>query len=281
MGGYSAAGVKLDLHGSIQQQGFTSLRHDYAVRRCIVRGLNNDNDSLGVAIRRCFQDPDVGLFHHNLYLLPLTKVRAVKWGPHKAKVQLIYQRNRFSTPPIPAVDTASTYGAYEYVPVFRIPFFPQNPETQLYDKGLPAGDWHKLADPNNREKPPIAYRFRRPVVRIVYNTVLSFNPFAMVEQYLNKINSEPLKIGNVQFVANTLRFDYPNSEAGQIFKGSGIGTLPRPGQTFAVQYQFTANPDGHYRQYAYWDNDLGTWDTQNILGYEATEFVASDFPAHP
>lgn len=273
------ADIILDLHGSIQQQGITSLRHDYAVRNALVTNLDNSaaGTDLGVAILRSFNE--VGLFHQSLHAMPLTKIRAVKWGKDKARVQLIYQRGRFGQPPITALNTASTYRSHEFIPVYRLPFVITSLGMPRYADGIPDGDWHKLAEPTDKTTPPIAYRFKRPVVRLVYNTVLPFNPFADTEQHLNKVNQSTVQFGLVMFPAGTLRFDGVNAESSQFNAGSGIGGAEST-PIYDVQYEFTGNPQGHFQQYVYWDAIASIWKTENVLGHEESPFDPGDFPAH-
>lgn len=269
-----------DLHGSIQQQGITSLKHDYAVRHCIVRNLDNTNMDLGSAIKKAFEA--TGSLHHNLHYMWLTKIRAVKWGDTKARVQLIYQRGKWGRPATTsALKTASTYSAYEFVEVYRLPYDIDDPmQTEKYLNGLPNGSWYNLANIEDPTHPPTAYRLKRPTTRLIYNTVLSFNPFSFTSQHLNRVNEGSVSFGQVTFQAGTLRFDGIDAPATQWNAGSGIGGRSKPSHD--VQYQFTANSDGHYRQYVFWDDRTQPhkWGTFNQLGYQTSDFDPADFPSH-
>ena len=261
--------IKLDLYGSMLQAGVTSYLNDGAIRRAMVTGLPNDLRDMKTAINDVIAA--AGIYHHVYTGLPLDRVRATRFGPSKAMLTLYYSR-RAAPPLLPAEQVAKFRSRQnDPVPWFRLPY--DEAGSPAYDSaGRPAGLIRGIDNINDATEVVRAspWIWQVPQVAIYVPTVLSFNPYPNVAQFVEKINADAIAFGGHTFAPTTMRFDAVDVD---------WYYSPAGGNTFRIGYAFTAKMSGWVQQSVYWNSGAGEIRTREYPTYQTVNFLGG-FPAH-
>jgi len=199
--------IKLDLHGSTQQQGFTDFRLTRATRRGILTGLNNDRNILRQAITRAVGE--AGAVHHNIPSLPLAAASAVRFGASKALVRLSYQFSRYRTTAAQTAGRTLVRTRSRYISALVYAgWLDENGNFAVSPGGLPNGKiigipTDKLSD---ADQIPLRYILRVPMTQLTVETVLPEDPLGQVGPLLDKVNAEAVVIGTITYGPGQLQF---------------------------------------------------------------------------
>lgn len=249
--------------------GYRKRQNDRSVRRFYVNTTTNTITTLGDAV--ILAAAFAGNWHPSIIDLPLQKVRAFRHGPKKVICDVVYQRDRFSTPPYNAFNSAAWVNSFESVNVYRskvkavggLPVTVIDPET-----GLPEGDFH--AGPKNvKSTPPQGKPWQAAILKLYVNTVLTENPLITDRDLFRLKNTtngdEDIQFGGVTFPPNTVRFDDFEIRFTQRRSQSDL---------WAVTYAFSARRGGWVSQDLVWnqadENGLGEY---ALPLYEPNEWI--------
>ncbi len=238
------AGNILDIHeGTYFQAGITSVFKTQAVRRGIVHKDNlinpdriHDNRDAIIDILNDVSVVSIG--HPSDHTLPLSHIRAHKWGEH-AYVELFYQHTRGSFPPYVPATGASFDSVYEHEPVFRRTTEVGPPPAILqFADGLPGGDIdfrNDVLGASDEGNEPRRRIYKKPALRIVVNTVLTNSPYASgtpgVQGLVGHVND-----GEIIFLGLA---DLPGTYAANQIRYDGAKVKWLGPFQFQVQYFFT------------------------------------------
>tara|TARA_R100000808_G_C2143401_1_gene151191 strand:- start:966 stop:1880 length:915 start_codon:yes stop_codon:yes gene_type:complete len=261
-----------DLRGSTFTYGAYDQFKDRAVRRVLVKGLDNDSGDIGDLISHLTGGSGIGYSHIWDSTLKLSRLDITKVGPTMAEVRAHYQREPWSFPNNIS-NNANFSLRYQPVRVYKkATICPlgncgkvgDDLDTQYY-YGYPDGDmfgykylppttiedevkqrlflwYNKTGTVYDEESVPQGYMMNRGVMRIDVPVVLEENPAGTVEPFVGSINSENFQVGGITFTPTQLRFD------GLDVKWSKQGST----NYYSCSYSFTADPNGHVNQIPTW-----------------------------
>jgi hypothetical protein len=259
--------TKIDLYGSTIQYGVTDWRYTRAVRRARVADLANTQAAMANAIDEVIAlagtDP-----HPNISDLPLQSVRAVKFGPTKAWIDLNYAYGRINNAPSQQANLLVRMKlGTDPINIYRS-FRNQSGGLMVNSFGMPTGPYlfpeSLLADPTQHPRGRI---YLRPVFKMSLPTTLTFHPYPYVGFMVGTVNSDTVGYAGFDFPPGWIRFD-----------GCDVDVLETTnGVRFPTVYHFTIARFGHYEQELQ-SNAAGTgWEVINVLPYLESPFL-NKFP---
>lgn len=268
--------IKLDLYGTWQHLGVDDFRADRASRRFRVTGLDNNNQSIGKALRLALDT--AGLWHHSTIYgvttsntrLPLHYIEAHRVGLH-VYGRLVYKRGRVTGGlDDPITGLGNTQGFKKFERFYR-ETEDENGDPAFDAFGLPAGAMYEMSPEMLRteKRGPRGYMREASYLRLLINTVLPFDPLFVVSDAMGKTNSDAVTFGAGVFAANTILFEHPDIQA----------STDSQGLFFEVTYNFLLRTPGFWRQVARFEDVGGSpeWTTRAQRIYEPFPF-AGQFP---